>query len=155
MCIMHILNFLLNVRNYYNPHYAVNTREYEFLQFDIWIQYQLLVEHKSGDPSSNTTFCFSTKLTDSKNNNHEKQWLWRLDLGAVTALKIISCSEGHFKKSLGGRVHHTVLWYWSVNVQSLAVQLNYNWPRVSPYKRTTASYCVFLLDFDFPVVAWA
>ena len=52
---------------------TVNTREYEFLQFDIWIQYQLLVEHKSGDPSSNTTFCFSTKLTDSKNNNHEKQ----------------------------------------------------------------------------------
>ena len=34
MCIMHILNFLLNVRNYYNPHYAVNTREYEFLQFE-------------------------------------------------------------------------------------------------------------------------
>ena len=32
---MHILNLILNVRNYYNPHYAVNTREYEFLQFDI------------------------------------------------------------------------------------------------------------------------
>lgn len=55
MCIVYILNFSLNVRNYYNPRPVkdgvieqkenkdstvlkldtVNTREYEFLQFDI------------------------------------------------------------------------------------------------------------------------